>query len=168
MPAYDSELAQRRATYVTLTGTFLSLLAVFSLVERKRGKETPFKPFDLVMLGLASYRMGRLAAYDQVFETLRSPFTRTVPDAFGAGDTVEPKGTGARRALGELISCPICAGTWISAFLVYGLTILPGPTRTMLKIMSAMGLAELLNAASEAMQWTGEAARKRAGWREIS
>jgi hypothetical protein len=163
MPANDSQWVQRRSTYVTLTGLFVSLLGLFSWYERKRGKEAPFTPLDLAMLGLASYRLGRLAAYDQVFETLRSPFTQTVPDSYGAGNTVEAKGEGPQRAIGELISCPICAGTWISAFLVYGLQLLPRPTRTLLKVMSAMGLAEFLNAATEALQWNGEVARKQVG-----
>ena len=163
MASDNKALIQRHATYVALSNLFLSLLAVFSLYQRKQGKEPPFKLLDLAMVGLASYRLGRLVAYDQVFETMRSPVTKTVPHDSGAGETVVPRGTGTRQALGELISCPICAGTWISAMLIYGLTILPGPTRNLLKIMSAMGIAEFLNAATEALQWNGELARKQTG-----
>jgi hypothetical protein len=76
---------------------------------------------------------------------------------------VVPKGFGARRALGELISCPICAGTWMAALLVYGLGFAPRATRAFLAIMSSIGIAELLHAATEALQWTGEAERKEAG-----
>ena len=67
------------------------------------------------------------------------------------------------RAVGELIACPICAGTWISAFLVYGLEVAPRPTCGLLAIVGATGLAELLNALTEMLGWGGQAARERAG-----
>jgi hypothetical protein len=46
---------------------------------------------------------------------------------------------------------------------VYGLRIAPGPTRVFLAIMGATGLAELLDGASEALSWTGQAARNQVG-----
>lgn len=157
------ERVARRATYTTLTGVFLSIFAAFMLRLGKKRQEFQLQPFDLVQLGFATYRLGRLTAYDKVAETYRAPFTETVPDQTGAGKTVVPEGSGARRALGELISCPICAGTWIAAALVYGLNVAPRPTRSFLAIMSSVGVAELLNAATEFFQWTGQAERKEAG-----
>jgi hypothetical protein len=154
---------QRRATYVALSSVFTALFTAFSLYEHRKAKKDDFTALDLVMLGLASYRTGRMVAYDKVFETERMPFAETVPDPTGAGETVVPKGTGFRYAIGELISCPICVGTWIAAILVFGLTIMPGPTRMFLKIMSGIGLAEFINAGTEALQWNGEAARVRTG-----
>ena len=70
---------------------------------------------------------------------------------------------GADQVLGELLVCPICAGTWIAAGLVYGLQILPGPTRMLITIMSAIGLAEVLHAATEAMSWFGDVERHTVG-----
>lgn len=163
MPAVDGATASRRATYSALTGVFLG---VFALVSRRKpadGKEFRLGPFDLLQLGLASYRMGRMISYDKVFETYRSPVTETVPDASGFGETVEAKGQGVQQALGDLICCPICVGTWAAAFLVYGLRLAPRPTRMMLAIMSSVGLAEFVNAATEYLQWTGQIARERSG-----
>jgi hypothetical protein len=156
-----SEKEERRAAYLTLMGMFLTL---FGLVARreKRDQKAP-KPRDLALLGLATYRAGRLVAYDQVMEPLRSPFTKTEPDESGAGMAVVPQGGGARRALGELISCPVCVGTWIAAVLVYGTRLLPGPTRLLLTILAVSGVAEWLDAAVEAMKWRSEAARKEVG-----
>jgi hypothetical protein len=118
---------------------------------------------DLAMLGLSTYRLGRMTAYDLVMEPIRYFFTETKPDETGAGDTVEPRGKGVQRSFGQLFSCPICTGTWISAGLVYALHLFPGTTRIFLQIMSTIGLAELLNAATEAMSWFGQAARREAG-----
>lgn len=163
MSADHDTLNERRVTYLTLTGLFLSLFAAFAMRARGRRGALDLRPFDLAMLGLATFRLGRLAAYDRVTEALRMPFATTAPDSSGAGKTVVPRGQGARRAIGELISCPICAGTWIAAALVYGLEIAPRPTRAFLAIMSAIGLAELLNALTEALAWGGQAARQEAG-----
>lgn len=152
---------EKRWTYTAISGLFMAILGLFSLLTRRKGKEV--RPFDLALLGLSSYRMGRLVAYDLVMEGYRAPFTQTVPDPTGAGDTVQPKGTGWRRAIGDLIACPICAGTWIAAGLVYGLEVAPRPTRLLMTIMASIGLGEVLNALTESLQWTGQAAREQAG-----
>ena len=75
-----------------------------------------FSWLDLALLGLATYRMGHLISYDRVMEPLRAPFTRTIPDPTGAGETVEPKGEGFQKTIGQLLCCPICSGMWAAAF----------------------------------------------------
>jgi hypothetical protein len=115
------------------------------------------------LLSLATYRLGHLVAYDRVMEPFRSPFARTVPDATGAGESVEAKGAGIRHTIGQLITCPICAGTWIAAGLVYGLVLLPEFTRLFLWMTAAIGLAEIVNSATEAWCWSGQLSRVRVG-----
>lgn len=163
MDSDQNALREQHMTYMVLTGLFFGLFGLFNLLVGRKKKAKALKPIDLAMLGLSSYRMGRLVSYDLVFQNYRAPFNKTVPDPTGAGDTVEPAGTGWRCAIGELIACPICAGTWISAGLVYGLQLLPGPTRVLMTIMSATGLAELANAATEYLSWQGQLAREQAG-----
>lgn len=168
----ENAARQQRLTYSALTGTFMALFAAFHVLTRRRdqgaGGKKDLDPFDLTLVGLSSYRLGRMVSYDRVMAAYRAPFTETVPDPTGAGETVDPRGVGWRRALGELISCPICAGTWISALLVYGLEIAPRPTRTLLAIAGATGLAELFNALTEVLSWGGQAARERAGTEAMS
>jgi hypothetical protein len=162
----DPYKKQEYATKLTLIGIFLSVFAGFASKLSKpeqSQKITSLTPFDLTLLGLSTYRLGRLVAFDKVFEPVRSFVTETKKDETGAGSTVVPKGRGAQRSLGELISCPICAGTWIAAGLVYGLQILPSPTRLFLWLNSSIGVAEIFNSFSEAMSWLGQAARKEAG-----
>jgi hypothetical protein len=158
------EEQQRRATYVGLVGLFLGTFGAFSLMRPSRSFD--LKPLDLVMLGLSTFRLGRLAAYDPVVRPRREPFTETGPDRSGAGDTTEPEGRGARRAIGELIACPTCAGTWLAAAQVYALHLAPGPARMLIAIMASVGMAELLGAAVEALGWSGLVARQEAGERE--
>jgi hypothetical protein len=154
---------RERLAYVTLVSIFLGLLGIF--VSRERKERQPFdpRPRDIGLIALATFRAGRIAAYERVTEPLRDPVTETVPDEFDAGENVVAEGTGVRKAIGELVSCPICVGTWVASGLVYGLRIAPGPTRLVAAILGVSGLAEMLNAATEALSWTGQAARKQAG-----
>lgn len=157
---------QEYASKLTLIGIFLSIFAAFisrMSVWRRGREEFNLRPFDLVLLSFATLRLGRMVAYDHVSEPLRQPFAETVPDPTGAGETVTARGEGAKRTLGQLLSCPICAGTWISAGLVYGLHALPNATRVFLSIMATVGVAEWLNALTELFSWTAQLARKWAG-----
>ncbi len=71
-------------------------------------------------------------------------------------------GLSFEKALGELVSCPTCVGTWAAAGMLYGLQVAPGPTRLFTGILAVSGMAEILNAGAEALTWIGQAARKRA------
>ncbi len=160
----DKKLREQRLTYMVLSGAFMVLLAAFNLLRPRRGHDdASIEPFDYILLGLSVFRMGRMVSYDTVMEPYRAPFTETIPDDSGAGATVEPTGEGWRRAVGELIACPICTGTWIAAVLVYGMQVLPGPTRALMAIMSVIGIGEVLNAATEALSWNAQLARERVG-----
>lgn len=150
-----------KTSYALLSGLFNLALALFCW--SRKPEQIGIK--DWFLLTLATFRMSRLVAYDTVMQTYREPVVEVVPHDSGAGDTTQARRetTGIKRALGELISCPICNGTWISAGLVYGLCLAPNYTRTLMTVMSAVGAAEILNGAFEAIQWNGELARHRAG-----
>jgi hypothetical protein len=163
MPAAEDKRAdtQQRLTYVTITGTFWIIFALFNLL--RKGKTLKLSPFDFVLLAFSTFRMGRLVAYDLVTQPYRAPFTETVPDPYGASETVVPKQHGWRRAFGELISCPICSGTWVAAAMVYALQVAPNPARIFMAIMGASGVGEILNSLAESLSWGGESSRKQVG-----
>jgi uncharacterized protein DUF1360 len=157
-----SSETQERLTKLALMGLFSGLIAAIA-PARKTQYPLNLSSLDFAMLSLATFRIGRLAAYDVITEPIREPFAETVEDPSGAGMTTEPQGTGAQKVLGELITCPICVGTWAAAAMVYGLRVAPAPTRLFMAIMSATGAAEVLNNASEAMEWTAQLKRDEAG-----
>lgn len=151
---------------VVLTAIFLGIFALFVRWRLSVGQGLDafhLVPSDLVLLVFATLRMGRMLAFDLIMEPLRAPFTETVPDGTGAGESVDPRGRGFRRALGQLISCPICAGTWSAGALVLGMYAWPGPARILVTILGAIGAAEVLNSAIESLSWTGQLARTRTG-----
>ena len=161
--AVNGSEQRERLTYVALASLFLGMLGILISRERRERREFDPRPQDLALIGLATFRAGRVAAYARVTEPFRDPVTETVPDEYDAGENVASEGAGVRKAIGELVSCPICIGTWVAWAFVYGLRIAPGPTRLMAAILGVSGLAELLNASVEALSWTGQAARKRSG-----
>lgn len=155
------DVQQTRATKLTLMSVFLGVLGTFAARAMRGEHELNLRPFDLLLLGLASFRVGRMVAFEGVAAPIREPFTETQPDGSGAGQTVVAAGSGARRVFGELVSCPICVGTWVAAGLVYGLHLLPRQTRLFLAIMSTTGVAELCYSLTEALDWNARAARRR-------
>ena len=150
-----------KGSYALLSGLFNLALALFCW--NRRPERIDLK--DWVLLVLATFRMSRMVAYDKVMQTYREPVVEEVPHDSGAGETTraKPGTTGIKRALGELISCPICNGTWISAGLVYGLCLAPKYTRTLITVMSVVGAVEIMQGGFEALQWNGELARHKAG-----
>ncbi len=153
-------------TKISLTVIFLGGVLLFLISGQFFGsgmKNFRLDWLDLLLLSLATYRLGRLIAFDRVTEPLRAPFARTVRDVTGAGSTVIARGSGVQRAFGQLISCPICAGTWIAAGLVMFLYYFPAETRLFLFMAAAVGGADLIHNATEAFCWTGALNRARAG-----
>jgi hypothetical protein len=126
----------------------------------KRDVDVELRPFDLLLLGLSSFRIGRMIAFEGVAAPLREPFTETRTDGSGAGETVVATGSGTQHVLGELVSCPICMGTWVAAGLVYGLHLTPRPTRVLLAVMGTTGVAELCYSVTEWLDWNARSARR--------
>lgn len=161
-----SSLQKEYTAKIILTLVFLGGFVLFTawLFIFGPGTAIPsLSALELALLGLSTFRLGRLIAYDRVMEPLRRFFTETHPDSTGAGDTVDPKGEGFQQALGQLICCPICAGTWVAALLTYLYFIVPGPTYVFLIMTAAIAIAELLGALTEAFTWTGQYARTMSG-----
>jgi len=75
-------------------------------------------PFTWVLIVVAASLGGPAIAYLAIGEWIRWPLTKVVPHSSGAGEDVEPKYEGFRRAPGILMSCPICSATWVGLVLI--------------------------------------------------
>jgi len=125
--------------YAALTAAFGVVLGGFLILARRRLPER-IGFGDVVRIGLASYKVGRLVAKDEVTSWVRAPVTQD-PEAR------EPKPEGVERALGELVTCPYCVGIWIASGLSYALVLYPRQTRVVTTIFGAQAVADFLNAA---------------------
>ncbi|HET6585954.1 MAG TPA: DUF1360 domain-containing protein, partial [Nannocystaceae bacterium] len=66
----------------------------------------------------------------------------------GDGDCIEtPRGTGLRKAVGELVTCPYCCSTWAAALLMAGHMWRPKATRVLVNVLGAAAAANMLHRA---------------------
>ncbi|HEX2133598.1 MAG TPA: DUF1360 domain-containing protein [Actinophytocola sp.] len=126
--------------YVAVMGCYAAFLGVLTGVGRALGIRLPERigVQDTVLLCLATHKASRLLSKDAVTSPLRAPFTRYEEPA-GEGEVNESvRGTGARHAIGELVSCPFCLGVWISSGLTAGMVLAPRATRVVLTGLTAV------------------------------
>jgi Protein of unknown function (DUF1360) len=150
-------------------GSFVALMAVYSaatgtgaLLVRRSRRQLPegLAPADLVLLSVATHKIARLLAKDPVTSPLRAPFT-TFEGTSGEAELAESvRGTGMRKALGELVTCPFCVGQWVATALAYGFALAPRPTRWACSVFTALTAADFLQLAyAAAQQAQGHAGR---------
>jgi len=166
MPSDPGMKMQENLTKVGLTVLFLGIIGLLGYwVERNAAwvKIRELSTFDFILLGLATFRLGRMIAFDRIMDPFRAPFTKVVDDNSGEGKTVVPRGKGFLQAFGQLISCPICVGTWLSAFLVGLMLIVPDATRIFLYIIGAAAVAEVVHSFTEALCWFARSSRTASG-----
>jgi hypothetical protein len=125
--------------YATLAAVFTGVLGGFLLLAGRRLPER-VSWNDVVRIGLASYKVGRLVAKDPVTKFVRAPVTQDE-------EASEPEPRGWRRVFGELVTCPYCVGLWIAAGFSYGLILFPRQTRFVTALFGAQAIADFLNAA---------------------
>jgi hypothetical protein len=133
--------------YATIAGVFTSGLATFLVVRRQRSGGLPERiaAQDVALISSASYALSRLVTKKKVTAFIRAPFTEFQGHGDAPGELEEsPRGTGPRRAIGELLVCPYCLDMWAATAGVLGLVVAPRETRIVASILSAFGLSDFL------------------------
>jgi hypothetical protein len=78
---------------------------------------------DLVVLAGATFKAARTIARDDVTSFVRAPF---IEGEAGSGEEEAPKQTGGlEQAIGELVTCTRCVGTWAAAGLTAAQIVAP-------------------------------------------
>ncbi len=111
MPATDQR-PTRTADYAALSTAWGALLGTL-LVATRDGDDEPVRAAELVPIGVATFALSKMVAKEKVDAWVREPFVEERPDGVR-----QPKGHGLRYAVGELLSCTRCVGTWSALGLV--------------------------------------------------
>ncbi|MRR30587.1 DUF1360 domain-containing protein [bacterium] len=167
MPQDPRSKQQETIAKILLSLIFMGILGLLAYwVEIKVGwlKLFELSVLDIILISVATFRLGRMIAFDRIMDPLRAPFTKVVDDNSGDGKTVVPRGAGFRQALGQLIVCPTCVGTWVAALLVAFMLVYPAGTRIFLYATAAVGMAELLHSLTEALCWSARHSRVSSGY----
>jgi hypothetical protein len=128
--------------------------------SRRGGPEGLRTVGDAVTYVLATHGLSRLVATDKVTFPFRAPFVDRV---WNEGElTEQPRGTGLRKALGELLTCPYCCSTWAAAALMAGFRFQPRVTRVFARTIAAAAAANFLHRAYAALEKASTALAKAA------
>jgi len=96
------------------------------------------------MSAVATHKLSRLIARDPVTSPLRAPFTEYRGPAGPAELREDVRGQGARKTIGELVTCPFCTSVWVATGFTAGLIYLPRTTWLAMGTLTALAGADLL------------------------
>ncbi|HEX7307242.1 DUF1360 domain-containing protein [Lentzea sp.] len=134
--------------YLMAIGSYATLVGVVAAVGRLTGVRLPrrFSWSDTALVSVATHKASRLLTKEAVTSPLRAPFTRYEEPAGHAELKESPReDSAARHAIGELVTCPFCAGVWIASGLTAGLVFAPRTTRLVATALTAVAASDTLN-----------------------
>jgi hypothetical protein len=143
--------------YLSFIGIFGGVLAVALLVAKRQGRELPEKMCggDMLLVGTASHKLSRVIAKDKVTSPLRAPFTELEGKGGPAELEESSRGTGLRKAIGELLICPYCLDLWVVAAFSIGLVFAPRITRFVASLFSTLTISDFFQIAYKAAEEKG-------------
>jgi len=99
--------------YAAIAGSFAALLAAGGALSLLLGRDPQCQTsLDFAILALASFKAARTLTHDRVSAPMRAPFVEGEADAH---DEVPVSTGGMQQAIGELVTCTRCVGTWAAA-----------------------------------------------------
>ena len=134
--------------YLLAMGSYAALAGAVSVAGRLTGVRLPerFSLADTALVSVATHKASRLLTKEAVTSPLRAPFTRYEEPAGHAELKESPRSDHpARHAIGELLTCPFCAGVWIASGLTAGLVFAPRLTRLVSTALTAVAASDALN-----------------------
>jgi uncharacterized protein DUF1360 len=137
------------AAYAGIMGAFVGGLGLAGIAARAFGRNPGCQtPLDFVVLSAASFKAARTLARDEVTSFIREPFV--AGEAHEGGE--EPVETGDfRQAVGELVTCSRCIGTWAAAALATTQVVAPRFGRLLTWSLAAAGANDFLQASFTAL-----------------
>ena len=131
--------------YAALMGLYGAAVTAGTVALRRRGRPLPeVRAFDIALMGVATHKLARRVTKDSVTSPLRAPFTRYEGVAGPAELQERVRGSGFRKAVGELITCPFCISQWVATGFVFGLLTAPRATRWAASVLASLALADFL------------------------
>jgi hypothetical protein len=130
--------------YAAITGVFVGGLGVAGVAARILDRNPACQTtLDFVVLSAASFKAARTLARDEVTSFLREPFVKGEAHV-GHEDPVQSGDY--RQAIGELVTCSRCGGTWAAAALATSQILTPRFGRLLTWSLAAAGINDWLQA----------------------
>jgi len=136
--------------YAAIAGSFAGLLAAAGALSRLLDRDPQCQTsLDFAILGLASFKAARTLAHDRVSAPMRAPFVEGAADA---DDEVPVHTGGMQQAIGELVTCTRCVGTWAAAGLASTQIVAPRFGRLLTWSLGAAAANDFLQAGFTALR----------------
>jgi hypothetical protein len=147
--------------YAGITGAFVGGLAIAGALARLLDRDPrDHDALDLVVLGAATFKAARTITRDDVASFIREPF---VEGEAGHGPEHPVESGDLRQAIGELVTCSRCVGTWIAGGLATTQILAPRFGRILTWTLAAAGLNDWLQAGFAALTKKANELERRAG-----
>ena len=125
--------------YAALNALWITLAAGIVVAGKGRAAKDPIDNRELIPMAAATFAISKAVARERIGTWVREPF---VDEAAGQ----RPKGRRIQRAVGELLTCTRCVGTW-SALGVVGLRVLhPAAGKTVSAVLASSAANDWLQA----------------------
>jgi hypothetical protein len=132
----------RPVDYAAINAVWISLAAALVAGTRGRASKDPITAKELIPLAAATFAVSKAVARERIGTWVREPFV----EEEGSPERQRPKGNRIRRAVGELVTCTRCVGTW-SALAVVGLRVAhPEAGRTVSAVLASSAANDWLQA----------------------
>jgi hypothetical protein len=143
--------------YLAFMSIFATLVGTALALARRQGRELPgeIRAGELLLIGTASHKLSRVISKDKVTSPLRAPFTELEGKGGPAELEERSRGTGMRKAFGELLICPYCLDLWVVAGFSVGLLFAPRVTRFVASLFSALTISDFFQIAYKAAEEKG-------------
>jgi len=147
--AVREDQAPPYGAYAAIMGTFCGGLALAGGVARLLGRDPrEHTALDFAVLCAASFKAARTIARDEVTSFVREPFVEG--HAHEGGE--EPVRSGdMQQAIGELVTCSRCVGTWAAAGLAATQIVAPRLGSLLTWSLAAAGVNDFLQAGFSAL-----------------
>ncbi len=140
-PPYES--------YAAIMGAFAGLIGAVGAASRTFGRDPQcHTALDLAVLSAAAFKAARTLARDEVTSFVREPFVRGHAHS---GEDEEPVRGGFQQAVGELVTCTRCVGTWAATGLVSSQILAPRFGRILTWSLAAAAANDFLQAGFSAL-----------------
>ena len=136
-------------SYAVIMATFAGGLAAAGALARAFRRDPQcHSALDFLVLGAASFKAARTLSHDEVTSFVREPF---VKGHAHSGEDEEPVQGGMEQAVGELVTCSRCIGTWAAATLAATQIIAPRFGRLLTWSLGAAAANDFLQAGFTAL-----------------
>jgi hypothetical protein len=135
--------------YAAIVGAFTAGLAGAGLLSRALDRDPQCQtPLDLTVLAAATFKAARTLSHDEVTSFIRQPFVR---GRAYSGDEEPVRTGGFEQAIGELVTCTRCVGTWSAAALATTQILAPRFGRLLTWSLGAAAINDFLQAGFAAL-----------------